>query len=73
MTESRLSQVQVAEMGFFAKSPQWNTGVYQGEMAPRARNKFGAPMFESIRPFWGNCTAFEEKTWDIVGTFRRPQ
>ena len=28
--------------GIFAKSPRHNTGAYRGEMAPRARKKFGA-------------------------------
>jgi len=33
--------------GIFAKSPRCDTGAYRGEMASGARNKFGAPMFES--------------------------
>ena len=41
-------------------------------MAPGAQKKFGAPMFES-KVFWELMYFIEEKTWDVVGTFRHPR
>jgi len=41
-------------------------------MAPGARNKFGAPMFEP-ELFQKQLCSFGESTCDIVGTFRRPR
>jgi len=40
-------------------------------MAPRARSKFGAHMFEP-EVFQKQMYCVEESTCDIVGTFRRP-
>ena len=40
-------------------------------MAPGARSKFGAPMFES-EFFWEQIYCIEESVCGIVGTFRRP-
>ena len=40
-------------------------------MAPGARSKFGAPMFEP-EDFRKQMYCTEESTCDIVGTFRRP-
>jgi len=40
-------------------------------MAPRARNKFGAPMFEP-KVFREQIYCAEVSTCDIVGTFWRP-
>jgi len=40
-------------------------------MAPRARSKFGAPMFES-EVFRKQIYFIEDSTCDIVGSFRRP-
>ena len=40
-------------------------------MAPGARRKFGAPMFEP-EVFQKQMNCIEGSTWDIVGTFRRP-
>ena len=40
-------------------------------MAPGARSKFSAPMFEP-EVFWKQMYCIEESTCDIVGTFRRP-
>jgi len=47
-------------------------GAYRGEMAPGARSKFGAPMFEP-EVFRREMHCIEERTCDNVGTFRRPQ
>jgi len=40
-------------------------------MAPGARNKFGAPMFEH-KVFRNQMYCIEESTCDMVRTFRRP-
>ena len=40
-------------------------------MAPGAKNKFGAPMFEP-KVFWEYMYCIEEKTCTIVGTFQGP-
>ena len=40
-------------------------------MAPRARSKFGAPMFEP-ELFLKQICCIKESTCDTVGTFRRP-
>jgi len=40
-------------------------------MGPRARSKFGAPMFEP-EVFRKQMYSTEEGSCDIVGTFRRP-
>ena len=54
--------------GIFAKTPQYDRGLCRGLMAPRARNKFGAPVLGLWE--WMDC--IEEKACDIVGTFRHP-
>jgi len=46
-------------------------GAQQGLMAPGARSKFGAPMFEPAEIFWKQMH-IEESTCDIFGTFQRP-
>jgi len=40
-------------------------------MAPGARSKFGAPIFEP-EVFWKQMYCIKESTCNIVGTFRRP-
>jgi len=40
-------------------------------MAPGARNKFSALMFET-KVYWEEMYCTEENTCNIVGTFRRP-
>ena len=52
--------------GIFAKSPRHNTGAYRGEMAIRARNKFGASC-SSLRLF-RKCTVLKKNLrhyWDL--------
>jgi len=41
-------------------------------MAPEARNKFGAPKFES-ELFWNQIYYIAESTFDIVGVFGAPR
>ena len=57
--------------GIFAKSPRHNTGAYRGEMAPRARKKFGASC-SNLRPF-RKCNCIEEKLATLLGPFGATQ
>jgi len=42
-------------------------------MAPGARSKFDAPMFETeVEVFWKQMYCIEESTCDIVGLFGSP-
>jgi len=54
----------------FASGHSSNADAYQGKMAPRAKAGL-APACSNLN-FRKQMYCSEERTWDIVGTFRRP-
>ena len=69
MTEKIISGASGRD-GIFAKSPRHNTGAYRGEMAPRARNKFGASC-SNLRPF-RKCTVLKKNLRHYWGLLEPP-
>jgi len=62
----------IIAISFLRKTVQYcvtmcRAAAYRGQMADRARNKFGACMFEP-KVFWELIYGTEESTCDIVGT-----
>jgi len=58
--------------GIFAKNPQSDTGMYQGDMAPGIRNKFGDPCL-NLRRFGSKYTVMKKKLVTLLGLFDAPQ
>jgi len=52
-------------------TPLQRAGTYRRQMAPGARNKLGAPMFEP-KAFQKQLYCIEKSTCDIGWTFRCP-
>ena len=68
MTERILCQVQAAKMGFLWRVHRGDTGAYQGEIAPGARNNLAAPCL-NLRPFGSKRTVLKKKRATFLGLF----